>query len=212
MKGAWQFALAATVGLAACSADKPASSDSEPKNVEPASSPETVTPPVAAVVTPGSAGGSTVAGKASAPSKRAANPSPTTPPGSTATPVVAPAIAPVPVAARPIPEPAAKPATPAPAVAAVLSAPPPDPQQGKALYDDSCRKCHGVLGVPPKSMQAKFAKIKPFDEAFFAKRSDDSVVVALTKGTSDNMKSFKDKLTRPEMGAVAAYIRTLARP
>ena len=78
---------------------------------------------------------------------------------------------------------------------------------GKAPYEANCRKCHGVRGVPPKTMKAKYPKIATFDADFFAKRSDDSVVTVLTKGKGDDMKSFKEKLTHDQMVAVAAYIR-----
>ena len=78
---------------------------------------------------------------------------------------------------------------------------------GKAPYEANCRKCHGVRGVPPKTMKAKYPKIATFDAEFFAKRSDDSVVTVLTKGKGDDMKSFKSKLTHDQMVAVAAYIR-----
>ena len=78
---------------------------------------------------------------------------------------------------------------------------------GKAPYEANCRKCHGVRGVPPKTMKTKYPKIATFDAEFFTKRSDDSVVTILTKGKGDDMKSFKDKLTHDQMVAVAAYIR-----
>jgi mono/diheme cytochrome c family protein len=80
----------------------------------------------------------------------------------------------------------------------------------KAVYDAQCRKCHGVAGTPPKAMATKFPKIAPFDAAFFAKRSDDSVVKVLTKGKDENMVSFKDKMTPAEMLAVAKYTREFA--
>jgi len=80
--------------------------------------------------------------------------------------------------------------------------------QGKVPYEANCRKCHGVRGVPPKTMQAKFAKIMVFDAAFFAKRSADSIVTVLTKGKDEDMTSFADKLSHSEMLAVAAYIRS----
>lgn len=80
----------------------------------------------------------------------------------------------------------------------------------KALYDENCRKCHGVRGTPPKAMKAKFPKIATFDAEFFAKRTDDSVVMVLTRGSSDDMKPFKDKMTREQMLVVAKYIREMA--
>lgn len=81
---------------------------------------------------------------------------------------------------------------------------------GKAVYDANCRKCHGVIGTPPKTMKAKFPKIAAFDANFFSKRSDDSVVTVLMKGKGDDMKSFKAKLTHQQMEQVASYIKTFA--
>jgi Cytochrome c. len=86
----------------------------------------------------------------------------------------------------------------------------PDPP-GKAPYEENCRKCHGVIGIAPKAMKAKFPKIATFDAAFFATRSGDSVVTILTKGKGQDMKSFTDKLSHAQMVAVAAYIRTFAK-
>lgn len=80
---------------------------------------------------------------------------------------------------------------------------------GKALYDENCRKCHGVVGRPPKTMKEKFPKIYTFDAKFIAERSDDSVVKILTKGKNEDMVSFKDKLSPAEMMAVAKYVREL---
>jgi mono/diheme cytochrome c family protein len=86
------------------------------------------------------------------------------------------------------------------------SAPSQDPA-GKAQYEDNCRKCHGVRGVPPKTMKAKFPKIFTFDEDFFKKHSRDSIVTILTKGKDADMKSFKAKLTHEQMEQVADYIK-----
>lgn len=80
----------------------------------------------------------------------------------------------------------------------------------KAVYDENCKKCHGVIGNPPKTMKEKFPKIATFDAAFLAKHSEDSIVTILTKGKGEDMKSFKGKLTPAEMLAVAKYVRELA--
>jgi mono/diheme cytochrome c family protein len=80
----------------------------------------------------------------------------------------------------------------------------------KTLYEDNCRKCHGVRGVPPKTMKEKFPKIATFDSAFIAAHSADSIVKVLTKGKNEDMKSFKEKLSHDQMVAVAAYIRSFA--
>jgi mono/diheme cytochrome c family protein len=79
---------------------------------------------------------------------------------------------------------------------------------GKAPYEANCRKCHGVRGVPPKTMKAKYEKIPTFDANFFAKHSQDSIVTVLTKGKGEDMKSFKAKLTHEEMENVAKYIKS----
>jgi mono/diheme cytochrome c family protein len=84
-------------------------------------------------------------------------------------------------------------------------------QDAKVLFEANCKKCHGVLGVPPKAIKKKMDKIPTFDAEFLAKVSEDSVVKVLTKGgASEDMKSFKDKLTPAEMAAVAKYVRELA--
>jgi mono/diheme cytochrome c family protein len=90
------------------------------------------------------------------------------------------------------------------------SAPTQDPP-GKAPYEDNCRKCHGVRGVPPKKMKEKYSKIVTFDAAFFGKHSRDSIVTVLTKGKDEDMKSFKSKLTHEQMEAVADYIKLFGK-
>ncbi len=81
---------------------------------------------------------------------------------------------------------------------------------GKALYDENCRKCHGVQGLPPQALLKKFAKLAAFDAAFMAKRSDDSVVKILVNGKGEGMKSYREKLNPAEMKAVALYLRQLS--
>jgi len=82
---------------------------------------------------------------------------------------------------------------------------------GKTLYESNCRKCHGVRGVPPKTIKEKFPKVQTLDAAFLEKVSDDSLVKVMKTGVgkAEDMKSFKDKLNADEMAAVAAYIREL---
>ena len=96
------------------------------------------------------------------------------------------------------------------AVSAALSTAAAQAPDGKALYNENCRKCHGVIGTPPKTMQAKYPKIATFDDQFLAKHSQDSIVKVLVHGKGEDMKSFKDKLKPEEMEAVAKYVRELA--
>jgi mono/diheme cytochrome c family protein len=83
---------------------------------------------------------------------------------------------------------------------------------GKAVYAENCKQCHGVIGAPTKSSLSKYEKIPNFqDSSFFAARSQDSIIKILKKGKGKDMKSFSEKLTPEEMTAVAQYIRTLAK-
>ncbi len=81
---------------------------------------------------------------------------------------------------------------------------------GKDLYDANCKKCHGVLGVPPKLMKEKFPKLAPFDAAFLAKNNVDAIVGILNKGKGTDMKPVKDKLSAAEIASIAAYVKELA--
>ena len=81
---------------------------------------------------------------------------------------------------------------------------------GKPIYEEKCRECHGPRGVPPQTMLVKYERIATFNALFIKKRSVDSLVKILTKGKGKDMKSFKDKMSKDEMTAVAAYVRELA--
>ena len=81
---------------------------------------------------------------------------------------------------------------------------------GRALYQDNCKKCHGVLGRPPLMVKQQYPKVVTFDSTFLAHHTEDSIVTILTRGKGENMKSFKGKLTLPEMRVVADYVRALA--
>lgn len=98
------------------------------------------------------------------------------------------------------------------ALGAVASAAAQAPE-GQALYRQHCRSCHGVRGVPPKTMVSVYPELKSFaDSAFLATHSEEKIVGVLENGSGKDMKPFKDKLTKAEMIAVAKYVRTLATP
>ena len=99
------------------------------------------------------------------------------------------------------------------ATTAVARAQQQEQPDGKALYLKNCRQCHGTLGVPPKTMKAKFEKLADLSDAsFIAKRTDDSLVAVIKRGVNNekDMKGFSDKLTPAEMLAIAKYVRTLS--
>jgi len=81
-------------------------------------------------------------------------------------------------------------------------------QDGKALYEANCKKCHGATGAPSAAIKKMNPKIEVFDAAFFAKRTDADLAKQIADG-KDKMKPFKDKLKPEEIAAVAKYTRTL---
>ena len=81
---------------------------------------------------------------------------------------------------------------------------------GAALYRTHCRACHGARGTPTREMQSMFKGLAVLsDSAFLAARSADSIVRVLEKGLRA-MPPFKERMTKPEMVAVAEHVRTLA--
>lgn len=82
---------------------------------------------------------------------------------------------------------------------------------GQSVYKEECKSCHGVNGVPPERERAKYKKLKTLgDSGFVSDLSQDSIVTILKNGIDKNMKSFSDKLSEPEIDAVAIYIKELA--
>lgn len=81
-------------------------------------------------------------------------------------------------------------------------------QDGKALYDAHCKKCHGITGAPSASIKKMNPKIEAFDAAFLAKRTDQDLEKQIAEGKG-KMKPFKDKMKPEETAAVAKYMRTL---
>lgn len=80
---------------------------------------------------------------------------------------------------------------------------------GKALYEKSCKMCHGVDGTPPAAMLKMMPTLPSLDSSYMASRSEDSVVAVLKNGTV-KMKSYTGKLSPEEMAAVAKYVREMA--
>jgi mono/diheme cytochrome c family protein len=80
---------------------------------------------------------------------------------------------------------------------------------GKAIFVERCQKCHGPAGRPSDMIKKLLKEIPTWDAAFFAARSDSSIIATLKEGKGKNMKSFAEVLKPEEMAAVAKYIRTL---
>jgi mono/diheme cytochrome c family protein len=78
---------------------------------------------------------------------------------------------------------------------------------GKSVYSDECRTCHGAAGKPTQRAVREYKDMPTFDAAFFSNRSQDSIVTVLNHGLGKDMKSFKGKLSAEEIAAVAKYIK-----
>lgn len=78
---------------------------------------------------------------------------------------------------------------------------------GKSIYGDECRTCHGAVGKPTQRAASQYKNMPTFDAAFFANRSQDSIVAVLNRGVGKDMKSFKSKLSPEEIAAVAKFVK-----
>jgi mono/diheme cytochrome c family protein len=78
---------------------------------------------------------------------------------------------------------------------------------GQSIYKDECRTCHGAAGKPTQRAVSQYKNMPTFDAAFFANRSQDSIVTVLNHGLGKDMKSFKSKLSVEEIAAVAKYVK-----
>ena len=83
---------------------------------------------------------------------------------------------------------------------------------GAALYKANCAACHGATGVPAAAMAKMFKNLKPFtDPATLQGIPQDSVVSIVEHGIAPGMKSFKGKLSEEQAGAIAKYVKGLAK-
>ena len=85
-----------------------------------------------------------------------------------------------------------------------------DPAAGKAVYDKSCKTCHGATGVANPNI-AKMMKvdIKDLGSAEIQKMSDEDLKETITKGKG-KMKPVKS-VTGGDIDNVIAYVRTLKK-
>lgn len=82
---------------------------------------------------------------------------------------------------------------------------------GAALYRQNCRTCHGLKGIPPRSMVTVYPNLKAIgDSAFLRARSVDSIIAVLRNGAGRDMKSFANRLSPEEIAAVAKFVKSLA--
>lgn len=83
---------------------------------------------------------------------------------------------------------------------------------GLALYEKSCKMCHGADGTPPAAMLKMLPTLPNLSAKFMEGRSTDSVVKVISNGTtSGKMKGYKDKLSPDQIKAVAGYVKEMAK-
>jgi predicted CXXCH cytochrome family protein len=82
-----------------------------------------------------------------------------------------------------------------------------DEAAGKAVYDKSCKSCHGVDGTPnPGMVKMTKVDIKDFKTADF---SDADIKTAVTAGKG-KMKPVAG-VTGPALDNVAAYVKSMKK-
>ncbi|GAB4512695.1 MAG: hypothetical protein Tsb0020_30790 [Haliangiales bacterium] len=84
---------------------------------------------------------------------------------------------------------------------------------GAAIFREVCARCHGADGAPPESM-AKTLGVRDLSAAEFQSGVSDEVLRARIRDGSESrrMPAFEGVLTDSQIDAVAAYVRTLAKP
>jgi mono/diheme cytochrome c family protein len=86
---------------------------------------------------------------------------------------------------------------------------------GKALYDQSCAKCHGADGKGDTTMGKKLGVKDYSSAAVQAALTDDAAVKAIKEGVKDkdgkNLMKGTDGISDADAKAIVAYMRTLKK-
>jgi mono/diheme cytochrome c family protein len=83
-------------------------------------------------------------------------------------------------------------------------------EQGRAVYEARCTRCHGSDGAGRTRMAEIVEPPDMTDPAWQRRRSSARMIASVTNGRGQ-MPAFKKKLTRQEIAAAVAYVRTLKR-
>jgi cytochrome c oxidase cbb3-type subunit III len=82
--------------------------------------------------------------------------------------------------------------------------------RGREVYMSNCARCHGADGTSHTSMGQMTEAPDLTDAAWQSRRSAARMIASVTNGRGE-MPAFKRKLSRPEIAAAVAYVRTLKR-
>jgi len=82
--------------------------------------------------------------------------------------------------------------------------------RGRGVFVANCARCHGSDGLGHTSMGEMTEAPNLTDAAWQARRSNARMIASVTNGRGE-MPAFKRKLSRQEIAAAVAYVRTLRR-
>ena len=83
-------------------------------------------------------------------------------------------------------------------------------ERGRAVYEARCTRCHGADGAGRTRLAEIVEPPDMTDPAWQRQRSDARMNASVANGRGQ-MPAFKKKLSRQEIVAVVAYVRTLRR-
>jgi cbb3-type cytochrome c oxidase subunit III len=83
-------------------------------------------------------------------------------------------------------------------------------ERGRTVYANNCARCHGGDGTSQTTMGQMTEAPNLTDAAWQRGKSTSRMVAAVSNGRGQ-MPAFKKKLSRQDIGAAVAYIRTLKR-
>ena len=86
----------------------------------------------------------------------------------------------------------------------------PQAERGRSVYAANCARCHGGDGMSHTSMGQLTEAPDLTDAAWQSRRSNARMIASVTNGRGE-MPAFKRKLSRQEIAAAVAYVRTLRR-
>jgi mono/diheme cytochrome c family protein len=83
-------------------------------------------------------------------------------------------------------------------------------ERGRAVYEARCTRCHGADGAGRTRMAEVVEPPDMTDPAWQRQLSDARMIASVANGRGQ-MPAFKKKLSRQEIVAAVAYVRTLKR-
>jgi cbb3-type cytochrome c oxidase subunit III len=83
-------------------------------------------------------------------------------------------------------------------------------ERGRAIYAERCARCHGADGQGRTRLGETVEPPDLSDPAWQRGRSDARMIASVSNGRGQ-MPAFKKKLSRQDIAASIAYVRTLKR-